>query len=62
MVFYTLEEIAHQILSWVYGYLTKIMRALQNVKSLIYSALSTVCLLLRTFVWIPLHLFSNYWQ
>lgn len=54
--------ITHQTPKKVYGYLTTIMRVLQNVKLLIYSALSVVCLILRTFVWMPLHLLRNYWQ
>lgn len=54
--------ITHQTLRKVYRYLTTIMRVLQNVKLLIYSALSVVCLILRTFVWMPLHLLCNYWQ
>ena len=62
MEFSVVQGITHQTLRKVYGYLTTIMRVLENVKLLIYSALSAVCLILRTFVWMPLHLLHNYWQ
>lgn len=53
MEFSAVGGIAHQTPRKVFGYLTRIMRVLQNVKLLIYSALSVVCLILRTFFGCP---------